>query len=321
MKILLTGGAGFIGSYLAQSLLNDGHQVTVIDNLSTGALANITHLQGNEKFNFVQGDILAYKLILKYVRECDCIYHLAAAVGVKYVLDHQLESLVTNVRGTEIIFDLASVFKKKVFFASSSEVYGKNGGSKNFKETDDRTLGAVNISRWGYAFSKGFDEFLAVAYNRSKGLPVVVGRLFNICGPRQSPHYGMVIPRFVQQALKNEPITVYGDGNQVRSFTFISDAIRAIRALMENKQAEGEVFNIGSGQSISIIQLAEKVKTYSDSSSQIQCIPYEQAYDNNFEDMLYRVPDISKMENLIGPVSQMKLDDMIKEIINHYRGN
>ncbi len=321
MRILLTGGAGFIGSHLAESLLNDGHQVTVIDNLSTGSKDNIAHLKNNDRFKFVEGDILAYKLMLKYISECDCIYHLAAAVGVKYVLDNQLDSLITNVRGTEIILDLAHVFKKKVFFSSSSEVYGKNGGTKTFKETDDRLLGAVNISRWGYAFSKGFDEFLAMAYYQSKGLPVVVGRLFNICGPRQSPHYGMVIPRFVQQALNNEPITVYGDGRQVRSFTYISDAVSAIKAIMEKEEAEGEVFNIGSCESVRIAELAEKIKAYSRSSSEIRFIPYEQAFDNNFEDMFYRVPDISKLEKLIGPSSKLKLDEMIKEIINHYRGN
>lgn len=321
MRILLTGGAGFIGSYLAESLLNDGHGVTVIDNLSTGSEHNIAHLENNERFSLVVGDILDYKLMLKYVSECDCIYHLAAAVGVKYVLDNQLDSLITNVRGTEIVLDLAHVFKKKVFFSSSSEVYGKNGGLKSFKETDDRILGAVNISRWGYAFSKGFDEFLAVAYHRSKGLPIVVGRLFNICGPRQSPHYGMVIPRFVQQAIKNEPITVYGDGKQVRSFTYITDAVAAIKAIMGEKEAEGGVFNIGSCESISIAELAVKIRAFSNSSSEIHFIPYEQAYNNNFEDMFYRVPDISKIEKLIGPIAKLKLDEMIKEVINHYRGN
>ncbi|MCK4994012.1 MAG: GDP-mannose 4,6-dehydratase [Candidatus Omnitrophica bacterium] len=321
MRILLTGGAGFIGSYLSESLLNDGHIVTVIDNLSTGSRDNIAQLENNERFKFVEGDILDRELMLKFVRECDCIYHLAAAVGVKYVLDNQLGSLITNVRGTEIVLDLAHVFKKKVFFASSSEVYGKNGGLKSFKETDDRILGAVNISRWGYAFSKGFDEFLAVAYHRSRGLPVVVGRLFNICGPKQSASYGMVIPRFIQQALKNEPITVYGDGKQVRSFMYISDAVVAIKAIMDKKEAQGEVFNIGSCQSISIADLALNIKTLSNSSSQICFVPYAEAYDNNFEDMFYRVPDISKIENIIGQFSKLKLDEMIKEIINHYRGN
>ncbi len=321
MRVLLTGGAGFIGSYLVESLLNDGHIVTVVDNLSTGSEDNIAHLMNFENFRFVQGDILDYKLMFKYVSECDCIYHLAAAVGVKYIIENHLDSLITNVRGTEIVLDLAHVFQKKVFLASSSEVYGKNGGSKSFKETDDRILGAVNISRWGYAFSKGFDEFLAVSYHRSKGLPVVIGRLFNICGPRQSPNYGMVIPRFVQQAIRNEPITVYGDGKQVRSFTYINDAIVAIKAVMDKKEAEGEVFNIGSCESITIGALALKIKALSNSSSQICFVPYSQAYENNFEDMFYRVPDTSKIENLIGSFSKLKLDEMIKEIVNHFRGN
>ena len=240
---------------------------------------------------------------------------------MKYIIENHLDSLITNVRGTEILLDLAHVFQKKIFFASSSEVYGKNGGSKSFKETDDRTLGAVNISRWGYAFSKGFDEFLALAYHRSKGLPVVVGRLFNICGPKQSPNYGMVIPRFVQQAIRNEPITVYGNGKQVRSFTYISDVVAAIKAIMDKKEAEGEVFNIGGCESISIIELASKIKAISNSSSEICFVPYKQAYENNFEDMFYRVPDISNIENLIGPFLNLKLDEMIKEIVNHYRGN
>jgi len=318
MKVLVTGGAGFIGSYLAESLLADNHQVTVVDNLSTGNQKNIAHLENNKNFNFIEDSILNYKLMLKLVTETDCIYHLAAAVGVKYVVDNPLDSLITNVRGTEILLDLAYVFKKKVFLASSSEVYGKNG-NQPFKETDDRLLGAVTITRWGYAFSKGFDEFLAVAYYRDKQLPIVVGRLFNICGPRQSPHYGMVIPRFVQQACKNEPITVYGDGTQVRSFTYISDTITAIRMLMDEPRAEGEVFNIGNPEAITIADLAKKIIEFSASKSEITFIPYHEAYSKDSEDMFYRVPDISKIQNLAGFTPKLKLDEMLKIIIREHR--
>jgi len=320
MKILITGGAGFIGSYLADSLLSEGNEITVIDNLSTGKKDNIVSFLENPNFRFIEGDILNYKLMLKLVTECDCVYHLAAAVGVKFVIENQLSSLVTNVRGTEILLELAYIFKKKIFLASSSEVYGKNG-SQPFKETDDRILGAVNISRWGYAFSKGIDEFLAVAYFQSKKLPAVIGRLFNICGPRQSSHYGMVIPRFVKQAINNEPITVYGDGKQMRSFTYISDAVTAIKALMENKNAEGEVFNIGSSESISIVDLATKIKAITGSSSEIRFIPYEEVYNHNFEDMYYRVPDISKIQKVINFNPEMKIDEMLKEIVNNSRGS
>ncbi len=320
MNILITGGAGFIGSYLAQSFVEEGHNVVVIDDLSTGKRENIIHLEEKENFVFCEGNILNYKLMLKFVTECDCIYHLAAAVGVKYVIEHPLDSLVTNVRGTEIVLELAYIFQKKIFLASSSEVYGKNG-MQPFKETDDRILGPVSVARWGYSISKGFDEFLAVAYFQSKRLSVVIGRLFNICGPHQSPHYGMVIPRFVEQALRNEPITVYGDGSQVRSFTYITDTITAIKALMSEPRAIGEVFNIGSCQTISILDLAKKIKDFTASKSEIKFVPFKEAYDNNFEDMLYRVPDISKIKGLINFTPKLTLDEMLKMIINDYKGN
>ncbi|MBU4305708.1 MAG: GDP-mannose 4,6-dehydratase [Candidatus Omnitrophica bacterium] len=318
MNILITGGAGFIGSYLAEHLLSEGHQVRVIDDLSTGRKENIAHLEDKDNFLFIEGSILNYKLMLKYVSECDHIYHLAAAVGVKYIVEHPLESLITNVRGTEIALELAYVFRKKIFLASSSEVYGKNG-KQAFKETDDRVLGPVSISRWGYAFSKGFDEFLAMGYFRSDKLPVVIGRLFNICGPRQSPHYGMVIPRFVEQALKNEPITVYGDGSQVRSFTFVLDAVEAMKRLMNEPKSEGEIVNIGSSESIVILELAKKIKEYTNSSSEIKFIPYIDVYGPDFEDMLCRRADIAKMQSLINFSPKVKLDDMLKSVINEYR--
>jgi len=319
MRILITGGAGFIGSHLAESLLkDDGYQVTVLDDLSTGRKENIEHLLANPNFSFIEGNVLDYKLVMKLVTECDCIYHFAAAVGVKYIIDNPLDSLITNVRGTEIVLEIAQIFEKKIFFASSSEVYGKDGTSA-FKEDDDRILGAVSLSRWGYAFSKGFDEFLAMAYYRTKGLKVVIGRLFNICGQRQSANYGMVVPRFVKQAIANEPITVYGDGQQGRSFIHVWDAVSAIKGLMNESRSEGEIFNIGSPDSIKIVDLAKKIKDYSGSTSQVSFIPYNEVYEKNFEDMLYRVPDISKIKNLTGFTPKLNLDEMIKVIIDDYR--
>ncbi|MFH1459782.1 MAG: SDR family NAD(P)-dependent oxidoreductase [Candidatus Omnitrophota bacterium] len=319
MRILITGGAGFIGSNLAQKLLNNGDQVVSIDNLSTGTKTNITILEQNKNFKFIKDDILNYDLMQKLIKNCDHIYHLAAAVGVKYVIEHQLQSLITNVQGTEIVLKLASNFKKKVFFASSSEVYGKNG-VRAFKENDDRVLGSVDIPRWGYAFAKGFDEFLAMAYYQEKQLPVVIGRLFNICGPGQMPHYGMVIPRFIEQALKHEPITVYGDGEQVRSFTYIEDAVWIMKALMQNTKAEGQIINIGSSQPVTIKTLAYKIKEFTQSKSKIVFVNHKKIYDKKFEDMFYRVPNISKMQEYTGYKPSREFDLILKKIINNYRG-
>jgi len=320
MKILITGGAGFIGSYIAERLIKQKHDITIVDNLSTGKIENIAHLQKNENYDFVEGSILDYKLMLKLVTSCDCIYHLAAVVGVKYVIDHPLESLITNVRGTEIILELANIFNKKTFLASSSEVYGKSG-KQPFKEDDDRVAGSVNIPRWGYSTSKAIDETLALSYYKVKKLKVVIARFFNICGPRQSPNYGMVIPRFVQQALKGEPITVFGDGNQVRSFTYINDTVDAVELLMNDERAEGEIFNIGSYESISIGDLAKKIKELTNSYSEIIYLPYKEAYAEDFEDMLYRVPDITKINRLTGFTPKLTLDEMLKNIINYHKSN
>ena len=318
MKILITGGAGFIGSYLAESLLEDNHEVFAIDNLSTGKIENIAQFKNNKNFHFYKGSILDYDLMRKLIFSCDSIYHLAAAVGVKFIIEHPLHSLITNVRGTEIVLELADIFKKKIFLASSSEVYGKDG-TRPFKETDDRILGQVTIPRWGYSCAKAFDEFLAIAYHKCKGLSVVIGRLFNICGPRQSPNYGMVIPRFIQQALRGEPITVHGDGKQIRSFTYIGDAATAMQILMDDRRAEGEIFNIGCSESITIGNLANKIKELCGSSSKILFVPYEQAYSEGFEDMFYRVPDISKLSDLIGFTLKFKLNEMLKTIINDHQ--
>ncbi len=314
MKALITGGAGFIGSHLCEELLGRRDEVTVIDDLSTGRRENIQHLEGNKNFKFVYGTILNREAMEDLVDECDIVYHLAAAVGVKFIIDHPLKSMQTNVRGTEILLELASKGKKKVLFTSSSEIYGKKENGL-FKEEDDRVLGTTTISRWSYSCTKALDEFLALAYYREKGLPVVIVRLFNTCGFRQTGRYGMVIPRFIRQALNGEPITVYGDGKQTRSFTYVTDAVKAMAELANHPKAVGEIFNLGSGEGITISGLAKKIKELSNSQSEIVYIPYEEAYQKGFEDMRHRVPDISKVRNLISYWPQVKLDDMLREII------
>ncbi|MCK4437280.1 GDP-mannose 4,6-dehydratase [bacterium] len=314
MKALITGGAGFIGSHLCEELLRRGDEVTVIDDLSTGRRKNIKHLESNKNFKFVEGTILNYELMKGLVDECDIVYHLAAAVGVKFIIDHPLKSMQINVRGTENVLELASKDKKKVLLASSSEIYGKKENGL-FKEEDDRVLGTTTISRWSYSCTKALDEFLALAYYREKRLPVVIVRLFNICGPRQTGRYGMVIPRFIEQALSGEPITIYGDGKQTRSFTYVADVVKAMTELTNHPKAVGEIFNLGSGEGITICELAKKIRELTNSRSEIVYIPYEKAYQEGFEDMRHRVPDISKAGNLIGYWPQMKLDDMLKKII------
>lgn len=318
-KALITGGAGFIGSHLAEALLRKKERVTIIDNLSTGSAENINHLKDNGDFSYYIDTIMNIDLMKRLVRECDVIYHLAAAVGVKFIIDNPLESIKTNVRGTEIVLELANEFKKKAMVASTSEIYGKNmDGKLSFKEDDDRVLGTTSISRWSYSCTKALDEFLALAYYREKKLPVVIVRLFNTCGPRQTGRYGMVIPRFVRQALLNQPITVYGDGAQSRSFTYVDDAVKAIIGLAEHDRAVGEIFNIGNSKSISINELASLVKEKASSSSKIVHIPYEKAYEKGFEDMKYRQPDIRKIGELIGFKPTVGIDEMLDKIIEHF---
>jgi len=319
MDILITGGAGFIGASLAERLLRDGHGVIILDNLSTGSYTNIHHLHSFEHFSFYEGTIIDYRLMRTLVTACDRIFHLAAAVGVKFVVEHPLESLITNVRGTEIMLELAATYRKKIFIASSSEVYGKSGAGA-FKETDDRVLGSAHIPRWGYSCSKAIDEFLAMAYYHTRQLPLVVGRLFNVCGPRQVPQYGMVIPRFVTQALANQPVTVFGDGTQVRSFTYVDDVVSAMIALMNEPRAEGEIVNIGSPAPINMNELARLICRLANSTSPIVRVPYDQAYEKGFEDMLYRLPDITKLTQLTGFAPAVSLPDMLQLIINAHRG-
>lgn len=315
-KILISGGAGFIGSHLAEKLLEDNKEVFVVDNLSTGRLENIEHLKSNKDFHFVKGSVLDEDLMKELMGKVDQVYHLAAAVGVKKILEEPLDCLLTNINGTEIVLKEAAKRSVKILIASSSEVYGK-GDKVPFKEEDDRIYGSVYNNRWIYAFSKGVDEFLGLAYYKEKKLPVIIVRFFNVIGPRQVGRYGMVVPTFVKQGLKNEPITVYGDGEQTRSFADVEDIVNAIIKLMDTKQAEGQVINLGADREISINNLAKKVKELTNSSSEITHIPYTQAYPDGFEDLRRRVPDISNVRKMIGYEPKFSLEETIKKIIKY----
>lgn len=321
MKALVTGGAGFIGSHLSETLLKKKWEVYVIDNLSTGSVKNIKHLeQGTKLFHFYIDSVTNEKIMKQLIKKVDIVFHLAAAVGVKYILDNPLDSIETNVRGTEIVLEMANAFgKKKVFLASTSEVYGKNrDGTASFKETDDRLLGTTTKWRWSYSCTKALDEFLSLAYYREKRSPVIIGRFFNTCGPRQTGRYGMVIPRFIKQSLLNKPITVYGDGKQTRCFLYIDDAIRAIMDLVKEERAIGEIFNIGSPESISILDLAKKIKKLTKSKARIEFIPYEKAYEKGFEDMRHRKPDISKINTFIKFSPGIGIDELLKRTIKYF---
>lgn len=311
LKFLVTGGAGFIGSHLVDRLLAEGHRVTVLDNLSTGSMANIAQVSSHPHFQFVQGSVLSQLTTEGLVGESDVVVHLAAAVGVELVVNQPLKSFITNVRGTEVILDAAHRHRRKVLLASTSEVYGKNDDIR-LAEDSDRTLGSAAISRWGYALSKMADEFLATRYWAELGLPVVIARFFNTVGPRQSPMYGMVIPRMVHQALSGEPLTVYGDGLQTRCFCHVEDTVQALTHLLENETAVGETFNVGASSEISMLDLAKKIISLTNSRSEIRLVPYEEAFPNGgFEDMRRRVPDTSKLESLTGWRSKRSLDDII----------
>lgn len=320
MKNLITGGAGFIGSHLAEELLKRKQEVVVIDNLSTGSMENIKHLKANPRFDCHVDTIMNVELMRKLIRDCDIVYHMAAAVGVKYIIDNPLESIETNVKGTEIVLELANTLgKKKVVVASTSEVYGKDRpGKRIFREDDDRVVGATTISRWSYACAKAMDEFLALAYWREKKLPCVIVRFFNTVGPRQSGMYGMVVPRFVKHALLDQPITVYGDGLQTRSFTYVTDVVSAVLELARHPKAVGEIFNIGNPKAITIKELAEKVKKMTGSKSVISLIPYEKAYEKGFEDMRHRQPDITKIHDLIGFEPKVDLDEILENVIAYF---
>ncbi len=312
-RVLITGGAGFIGSHLAEALIEAGKEVTVLDNLSTGRFENIEHLVGRPRFHFAIDTITNEVVLDRLASECQVIVHLAAAVGVQLIVERPVHTIETNVMGTEAVLQAAARYRAKVLIASTSEVYGK-GVRVPFSEDDDVVLGPTNKSRWAYAASKMVDEFLALAYHREKDLPVVIARLFNTVGPRQRGRYGMVIPRFVEQALRGEPITVYGDGLQSRCFCDVSDVVRAFMGLIEHPQAVGRVFNVGSTEEITILDLARRVKAVTGSASPIEFIPYDQAYAPGFEDMRRRVPDTGRIRALLGWEPRVSLDEILARV-------
>ena len=316
MKVLITGGAGFIGSHLAERLLTDGEEVTIIDDLSTGSRENFEGLLPHRRFRWVVDTILNRDVMDQLMRDCRMVYHLAAAVGVHYVIQNPLKSLQINIEGTSQVLELAHQHGCRVLLTSTSEVYGKSERIP-FRENDDVILGATSVRRWGYAYSKAVDEFLCFANYREKRLPVIIARLFNITGPKQTGAYGMVVPRFVKQALLEQAITVYGDGTQRRCFTDISDAIEGIVSLGRHPEAVGQVFNVGSNFEISIGDLAGKVKELTRSPSEIRYIPYEDAYEKGFEDMARRLPDLSKIHALTGYQPRVDLDEMLRKVIAH----
>lgn len=324
MKYLITGGAGFIGSHLAEYLLEEGHHVAVIDDLSAGSLDNIRHLMDHERFNFSIGSILDFDRLEEHVHRCDAIFHLAAVVGVQLVIQRQVHTITTNVDGTENVLKLACRHDKKVLLASTSEVYGKllemNGTEKGLSEEDDWLLGQTAHSRWSYACTKALDEFLAFAYKKEHGLRMVIVRLFNTVGPRQTGHYGMVVPKFVEAALKGEPIRVFGDGEQTRCFLHVRDAVRIVNRLMELPEAEGELFNVGGEQVITINNLAERVRRLAKSDSEIVHVPYEEVYGPDFDDIRHRVPDISKLRALVDAEPRYTTDEILRDVIEERTG-
>ena len=319
MRILITGGAGFIGSHLSDAYLERGHEVFIIDDLSTGSFENIRHLKDHPRFHYTIDNVHNQPVTAELVDQCDVIFHLAAAVGVKLIVESPVRTIETNVHGTEVVLSLANKKKKKVLIASTSEVYGLST-QVPFKEDGNLVMGATTKGRWSYACSKAIDEFLALAYWREKKLPTIVVRLFNTVGPRQTGQYGMVIPTFVKQALSGRPITVYGDGKQSRCFCYVGDVVGALMNLMNNEDSVGEVFNVGSNQEISIIDLAKKVKELTNSDSEIVLVPYDEAYEEGFEDMPRRVPDISKINKQVGFKPARDLEGILTSVIDYYTG-
>ncbi|HYM54791.1 MAG TPA: GDP-mannose 4,6-dehydratase [Solirubrobacteraceae bacterium] len=318
MRFLITGGAGFVGSHLAEELLERGHTVHVLDDLSTGSMANIAHLRSGPRFEYTIDSADDDRVVAEVVDSADAVYHLAAAVGVELIVESPVSTIETNVHCTEVVLSHAAKKRKPLFVASTSEVYGKST-QLPFREDGDLLIGPTTLGRWAYACSKAIDEFLAIAYWRERRLPTVVGRLFNTVGPRQTGRYGMVIPRFVRQALAEQPITVHGDGSQRRCFLHVADAVQALADLMGNEEHYGEVFNIGSTEEISIAELAERVRARTGSTSSIQLLPYEEAYGAGFEDMMRRVPDVGKIERAIGWRAGHSLDQILDSVIEHQR--
>jgi UDP-glucose 4-epimerase len=319
-RSLITGGAGFIGSHLAEALLAQGQHVVVIDDLSTGRLDNITPLMDHPHFQFVNETIRNDGVMAQLISDCDVVYHLAAAVGVELIIKEPVHTIETNLFGTEVVLSLARRYRRKVLLASTSEVYGKSNDLP-FREEADRVMGATTKSRWSYAESKAMDEFLALAYYKQFHVPIVIGRFFNTVGPRQTGAYGMVIPRLVKQAVNDLPLTVYGDGQQTRCFCNVKDAVRAVVSLSQEPRAVGGIFNIGSSEEITILELAQRIVQRAHSRSEIKLIPYDQAYESGFEDMRRRVPSTDKIKTVIGWQPTVPLDQTLDEVIEQFRAN
>jgi UDP-glucose 4-epimerase len=319
MRVFITGGAGFIGSHLADAYIARGDQVSILDDLSTGSINNVRHLKSNPNFQYTIESVHNARVVAELIDDCDVVYHLAAAVGVKLIVESPVRTIETNVHGTEVVLAQAAKKKKKVFVASTSEVYGLST-KVPFREDDPLVMGATTKGRWSYACSKALDEFLALAYWREKKLPVVIARFFNTVGPRQTGQYGMVVPTMVKQSLAGKPITVYGDGTQTRCFGYVGDVVKAIMKLVEHPDAVGQVFNIGSSEEVSIGELAEIVKIETGSNSEIVQIPYSQAYEDGFEDMPRRVPDTTKVRELVGFKPTVNLEEIVRRVIAYHRG-
>jgi UDP-glucose 4-epimerase len=319
LRVLITGGAGFIGSHLSDAYIARGDEVFVIDDLSTGSIDNIAHLKGHPRFHYAIDTVHNQPVVAELIDQCDAVFHLAAAVGVKLIVESPVRTIETNVRGTEVVLAQANKKKKRVLVASTSEVYGLSNDVP-FREDGSLVMGATTKGRWSYACSKAIDEFLALAYWREKKLPTVIVRLFNTVGPRQTGQYGMVIPTFVRQALAGRPITVYGTGEQTRCFGYVGDVVGALVKLMEREEAVGQVFNIGSNEEVSIMGLARRVKELAGSKSEIVTVPYDEAYEEGFEDMPRRVPDISKVSALTGFRPTVTLDQILQSVIEYYSG-
>jgi UDP-glucose 4-epimerase len=318
MRALITGGAGFIGSHLSEALLDQGHQVLILDNLSTGSIDNIAHLKGRRGFEYFVDSVDNEPLLAELIDRSDVVFHFAAAVGVKLIVEQPVRTIETNVYGTEVVLKHANKKKKLVVIASTSEVYGKSNDVP-YREDSDLVLGPTPKHRWAYACSKAIDEFLALAYWKERKLPIIIVRFFNTVGPRQTGRYGMVIPNFVRQALAGEPITVFGDGKQSRAFTHVTDVVGALIRLISEPKAIGQVINIGTTEEITIRDLAERVRALSGSHSPIKLVPYDEAYESGFEDMPRRLPDLTKIQGLIGYAPAHTLDDILAQVIEYFR--
>jgi nucleoside-diphosphate-sugar epimerase len=318
-RALITGGAGFIGSHLSELLLKEGWEVYVLDDLSTGSLDNVQHLMDRPDFHLVVDSVLKPAVVNELVHKCDVVYHLAAAVGVRLIVEQPVHTLVTNLEGTEIVLDHCNRFNKRVLVASTSEVYGDHREERPLSENDRRIYGPTTQRRWSYADSKAIDEFLALAYHQERGLDAVIVRLFNTVGPRQSGQYGMVIPRFVRAALANETLEIHGDGNQTRCFCHVQDTIRCLVALMATPEAAGEIFNVGSQERVTILELADRIRAVAGSTSELKHIPYDEVYGQGIEDMIHRMPALDKVTGAVGWTPERSLDDILGDVIEFVR--